>query len=85
MPKPTHIGTYIVCCQTMDEVHCAIAVVGFEVAKFEMPQTNAVTTSFLICPVARPHPERLRLNDGAKLQTFRDMAKFIFLDRLWHT
>ncbi len=31
----------------MDEVHCVIAVISSEVAKFEMPQINAVTTSFL--------------------------------------
>lgn len=66
----------------MDEVHCVIAVVGSEVAKFEMPQTNAVTTSFLYVlssPPAGSRRSRVGLrrcgNDNAKLQTFSDMAK----------
>ena len=36
--------------QTMDEEHCVIAVIDSEVAKFRMPQINAVTTSFLYVP-----------------------------------
>ena len=44
----------------MDEVHCAIAVISSEVAKFEMPQINAVTTSFLyVLPLLRRGPKPL--------------------------
>lgn len=31
----------------MDEEHCVLATLTLEFAKFSMPQTNAVTTSFL--------------------------------------
>ena len=57
--------------QTMDEEHCVIAVIDSEVAKFRMPQINAVTTSFLYVPLpvaqvfaALPHPLDPSLSRG---------------------
>ena len=52
----------------MDEVHCVIAVIGTECAKFDTPQINAVTTSFLyVLPSL--------LNDGAKVQIIIELTK----------
>ena len=69
----------------MDEEHCAIAI-PYELARFEMPQINAVTTSFLYVlpppastarprqPVALEGP-RQSGNDGAKIHIIFELTK----------
>ena len=70
----------------MDEEHCVIAIQTSEVAKFNMTADKRRYNVFLICPAARPllrQDSKSRLgfgwNDTAKVLTFPDMAKYIFL------